>query len=445
MQRELLEQHRVALLHDLDRRGFRDADGRTAVGDAVAGRAAAVAAAGDHVHHVGAPGLRIDAADGQVAAGPGRRGEQLRRNRPGQRREHRLGDALADLRRAARHRARIARVEKGTVRVNDAQRLEGTGVERHVREHMLDREVDRRARGGDDAVHRAAAGRRRAAHVEGQRGIVDSTGLGDLHRDAQGLVDHAVGIDERFTFIDAVGDSGDARAHLLCRALAQFGDRRGHARLAVAPDQRAQALFAGHQRRGLRLDVADALVGDADVRADDREDLVVDLAALVQLDRRQAQPLLLDLDRVGRKPARDHAAGVGPVAGVGQPAPQAAVVEKRLDELHVHQVGAAKIGVVEDEHVARVQRDRVALDPLDHRSHRELHGADEHRQSQLALRDQRAILCGVDAVRAVKRLGNHRRERRAHERQIHLVADLVEAVLDHGEGDGVEHLDVRSG
>src|SRR6185437_14374023 len=81
VQRILLEQHRVELLHDLDRRRLRDADRRAAVADAVAVRAAAVTAARDHVHHVGAVLLGIEAADAEVAAGAGRRAEQAIGNR----------------------------------------------------------------------------------------------------------------------------------------------------------------------------------------------------------------------------------------------------------------------------------------------------------------------------------------------------------------------------
>ena len=43
----------------------------------------------------------------------------------------------------------------------------------------------------------------------------------------------------------------------------------------------------------------------------------------------------------------------------------------------------------------------------------------------------------VDAIGAVQRFGDHRRKRGAHDGEIHFVADLVEAALDNGEGDGV--------
>ena len=171
----------------------------------------------------------------------------------------------------------------------------------------------------------------------------------------QRLVDDAVGIDERLALVDAVGDGRDLLAHLPRRAPLQLDDRGVDGRVAVAVEQRGEPRLPGRERRRLRLDVADALVGDADVRQDDRQDLVVEHALLVELDRRQAQALLLDLGRVGREAARHHAAGVGPVAGVGEPAPEPAVAEERLHELDVHQVRAAEVRIVDDEDVARLR------------------------------------------------------------------------------------------
>ena len=45
--------------------------------------------------------------------------------------------------------------------------------------------------------------------------------------------------------------------------------------VAVAVEERGQAVGADEERGGLGLDVADALLGDADVRGDDRVDLGV--------------------------------------------------------------------------------------------------------------------------------------------------------------------------
>ena len=175
------------------------------------------------------------------------------------------------------------------------------------------------------------------------------------------------------------------------------------------------------------------------LRQDDRQDLLIHLALLPELHRRQAQPLLLHFGGAGREAARHHAADIGPVAGIGQPGEQLALVEERLHEPHIHEMRAAEIGIVDDEHVARIDLAGVVrLHALDHRPGRELHGADEHRQAELALGDQRAVGDVVDAVGTVHALGDHRREGGAHEGEVHLVADLDQAVLDDGQGDGIE-------
>ncbi len=142
---------------------------------------------------------------------------------------------------------------------------------------------------------------------------------------------------------------------------------------------------------------------------------------------------------MGGEAARHHAADVRPVAGVLQPAEQLAVDEDGLGEAHVHQVGAAEIGVVDDVDVAGLGPAGLALgDEADDVAGRVLHRADEDRQAELALGDQRAGVAVVDAVGAVVGLGDDRREGRAREGDVHLVADLLQAGLDDGEGQGVD-------
>jgi len=300
---------------------------------------------------------------------------------------------------------------------------------------VFDGEIDCRLGGGDDAVHRPAAGRARSGHVEEQLIAL----LGDLHADGERLVDHAVAVDLRGTFVDAVGNAGDLGPHLALSAVAHLGDGRAHDIGAIAVDQCSEAHLASGQCGGLGLDVADALVGNADVGQDDGENLLVHLALLEELHRRQAQPLLLDLGGAGGEAAGHHAADVGPVAGVGEPGEDLALVEERLYEPHVHQMGAAEVGVVDDEDVARLHHSCiVAFHPLDDGTGRELHGADEDRQAEFALGDQGPVSRVINAVGAVHALGNHRRERRPDESQVHFVTDLDQAVLDDSERDGIE-------
>ena len=111
-----------------------------------------------------------------------------------------------------------------------------------------------------------------------------------------------------------------------------------------------------------------------------------------------------------------------------------ALVEERQREAHVHQVGAAEVGVVDGEDVALAHGGLGGDQVLGG----ELHRADEDRQPQLALGDQLAVLLGVDAVRTVEALRDDRAESRADEGEVHFVADLLQAALHHAEGDGVE-------
>jgi hypothetical protein len=263
--------------------------------------------------------------------------------------------------------------------------------------------------------------------------------LADAECNAKRLVDHPIRVDEGLGLVGAVWNLGDVAAHQECRLGAHFPDGSGDRLQPVAVDQAGQAPLADMQGGGLGLDVADALVGDAHVRVQDRVDLLVHVAALEELDGRKPEPLLLDLGGVRGEAARHHAAHIGPVAGVLQPAEELAAVVERHGEAHVHQVRAAEVGIVDDVDVAGLGRTGLALaDQPDQLGGGILHGADEHRQAQLALADERAGVAVVDARGAVVGLGDHRGEGRAREREVHLVADLLQAGLDHRKGEGID-------
>ncbi len=90
--------------------------------------------------------------------------------------------------------------------------------------------------------------------------------------------------------------------------------------------------------------------------------------------------------------------------------------------------------------VAGFRRRRQTLaDPLKDGAGRELHDADKDRQALGALRDQAAVHGRIDPVRAVVGLGDDGGEGGAREGEVHLVADLLKARLDHGQCDGVDH------
>ena len=119
----------------------------------------------------------------------------------------------------------------------------------------------------------------------------------------------------------------------------------------MALDERLHAPHAGRVGGDLGAEVAGGLVLRADLRQDQREDVVDDRAALDELDRRDDHALLEDLpERAdGRRRA---AADVDVVREVGDVAEQLAVVVDRRDQADVVEVDAARVGVVRDDHVA---------------------------------------------------------------------------------------------
>src|SRR5439155_12523631 len=83
-----------------------------------------------------------------------------------------------------------------------------------------------------------------------------------------------------------------------------------------------------------------------------------------------------------------------PMAGIRQIAPQAAAIIEGPHHLDVHQVGAAEIGVVDQDHIARLE---VAA-ALDDGLGGELHDPDKNRQPEFALGDDLPRGAIVDAV-----------------------------------------------
>ena len=255
----------------------------------------AVAAAGDLIHHVAGVLVRVPPAERKIAGRTSWRRRHLVGDGLHQREEHRLGDPLGNFRRAAGHRTRVAGIKKGASYAGDRQRLEGASVDRNIREDVLHRQINGGQRCRQHGIHRPEAGRRRAVEIEMQR----LTRFRDCERDAERFVDDAIGIDKGLGVVKPIGDGGNLGPHPASRTGANRRNGLLKGRTAIARQQFHQAGFAGRQRRRLRLDIADPLAGNADIRHDDRKNFAVHRAALEQLDRRNAQSLLLDLGGVG--------------------------------------------------------------------------------------------------------------------------------------------------
>jgi len=123
--------------------------------------------------------------------------------------------------------------------------------------------------------------------------------------------------------------------------------------------QRLHPPHAQSVRRHLRPQIGQPLARDLAIEQDQLLHVLLQLAGAVEADRRDAQPFLVD---VGMAAIGE----IGVVRGIDRPSDDAAVDKYRLAEHDVGQVGAGTgIGVVADEHVARLHRlDRVALQDL---------------------------------------------------------------------------------
>ena len=155
----------------------------------------------------------------------------------------------------------------------------------------------------------------------------------------------------------------------------------------VARDELGELLLGDVAGGELRAQVAEHLHRQAHVLLDERHDGLVELARLVELHRRDAQALGVDLGRVRGVRAGDPAADIGVVAdraGEGQPL---ALVIERLEDEDVGQVHAAVERVVHDEDVARRH---VVAEVAHDRLHRGRHRAEMARQRQ-ALRGELAV------------------------------------------------------
>jgi hypothetical protein len=236
--------------------------------------------------------------------------------------------------------------------------------------------------------------------------------------------------------VDPVGEAPLAVGQLTQRAAGQtlgMVDHQGHVARgqgsAVAFHQ-LQKLPLGDVARGkLGAQIAEHLDRDPHVLLDKREQRGVGLARLVQLQRRDAQPFLIDLGRVRGIRARHTAADVGVMAdrrGKGDPL---ALEVKRLEDEDVGQMHAAIERVVHRENVAG--RHVVPVSIRDHfqrgGNRTEMAGQGQPLRYQLAVG---VTECG----RVVHVVLEHARVSRAENGQRHLVRDREDRVSKQLEG-----------
>ena len=286
------------------------------------------------------------------------------------------------------HRRRPRRADDAARRDDDLEAAERAVVDRIVgrRGDALVGDLGAGVAGGDGGVVEAAHLLRHVGQVDGHLVALD----GDLDLDRDALADlDAVVVERGLRLVDAVGNGLGARPRGGFGAVHDLGDRGHHLGRAVAVEQFEEAPLAGLHRGDLRAQVAHGARRQPHVHADDVEQVLVDLAAVLILQDRDLDAFGID---VGGH-AAEHAADVEPVRHAAGEAGELALVEDRQREGEMVEVAAGDVGIVGDVDVARI--DVLDAEMLDLGLHGLRHAADEHRQADadrdgLALRREQA-------------------------------------------------------
>ena len=304
--------------------------------------------------------------------------------------------------------------------------------------------VDEAALGGSDVegAEEAAVGLDGRVDQALHHGVDVGLGVGEVGVDAAlGLGRSAVEIDEDLVAVDADVDVDvdglgvDAvvvdvvdEVPLALRQGGNLGAGQGlggvedvghvglHLLEAVLVDEAEEVALTEADGGEKGLDVAENLVGDADVLLEDAPDGAVELAFVVELEGREDQALLEYLGVVAGVATGDAAADVGLVADAAGPADEDIVHEDGLEEEDVGQVAGALVGVVIGKDVAGLH---VVAEGVHHALEGRGHAAEVRREGE-ALGDLLAL--GVEEGGG----------------EVHAVLDDGGAGgADHGEGHGV--------
>ncbi len=240
-----------------------------------------------------------------------------------------LDQPRLQLRLAADTRARMANVDHRPGRRDDVDRPYGAGVQRHVAADHEKHPVVRAGRRDDiRCVDRAERLLVAPAVVDDQVVAVD----GHVDADPVRALRLSVVLLAVLGRIRPLGQARDRLPHPGLGVVEQGRDRLVDAAGSVLVVERLEPARPDAERPDQRVQVAPGRLGRPVVGEDDAPDVPDRLAAPDDLDRRQAQPFLVDLGGVRREGAGRHAADLGHVPDGAHEALQLAVVEERRDQ-----------------------------------------------------------------------------------------------------------------
>ena len=286
------------------------------------------------------------------------------------------------------------------------------GPDHHLHHPLVEVEVDR-ARGL----------RRRPSEVEhGALALAP-----DRQLDAERAVALPVVVHEVLERLRRLGDLlHDEPLHRAARAVEQR-IARGQIRGAAEPLAELEDPLLAHRRRSAeRHDVRHGGLRRAGVARQDGEQRAVQLAGVVELHRRKADPLLVDRANLDAHRPECPAADIEQVPELAREADELVPVEDRAQDEHVRRVrdrSAAEVRVVLNDHVAGPE---LLVEVLEERGQVGTELPDEHAP----------VPVGDERVRVV-RLADHGRDRRSEHDRIHLVPHHSQRVLDDLERDRV--------
>src|SRR5215813_1545493 len=430
-----LEEEGEARLRHLDAAELDPACGLTLARGfpAVARRRGAAAAAGvEEMPDEGAPGARVLARDGDTeAARPA--GEGALGARAGERLDDGLGDLLRAVVGGERHRRGRMRPRDGARLRLDLDGTEGALIFRDARiEEIGQRHMHRRHGVRVRGVHEADHLRVALREIHDQR--VAFLGHGGAKRDVLDAV--AVVVENRDAPVDTILPGADAGAALALRTVQHRAYRGGGGVHAVVVHQLEEPALTHARRAEHGPQVAEEIPRMADVGGDEVHHVVAQGSRVVELQRRDADPLLPDLRGPGVVGAVGGAADVALVRAIDGPEGEALAHEDGEERGEIGEVVAAVIRIVEEEHVAGPDAAREVVD----------HGLDGH--GQRAHVDGHVLGLGGEPALAVEDGGGEIAARvedlrvgGAQHRLAHLLHDGFEPMLDHRDGDAIESHD----
>jgi hypothetical protein len=184
--------------------------------------------------------------------------------------EDRVGDPLHGVEATAQRRGR-GRVDHAAGGRHEADRAVATLVLQDLgRDHVAHGAESRGLDRGRGAVERAADLRARAGVVDGHVAVVQR----DRNPDADRVIGQAVAIEEALGDVGAVRVEAEVLAHHALGLVEAGGDDRGEGAGVEGIDQLQDTTLAHRDGHHLGADVAEGLVGHADVAGDQLQDLI---------------------------------------------------------------------------------------------------------------------------------------------------------------------------